>query len=79
MTGDLTARGEGIQPAEALEAYEAASEVWPGRFNTVLGAARAAAAADDEDAARDHYAELLELAGGSDRPAVTEAEQHLEG
>jgi tetratricopeptide (TPR) repeat protein len=67
------------RPDEALEAYEASNEVWPGRFNTLLGAARAAAAAGDEDAARTWYAELLEVAGSSDRAAVSEAEQHLEG
>jgi tetratricopeptide (TPR) repeat protein len=67
------------RPDEALEAYQASNEVWPGRFNTLLGAARAAAAAGDEDAARTWYAELLEVAGSSDRAAVSEAEQHLEG
>ncbi len=67
------------RPTEALEAYEASNEVWPGRFNTLLGAARAAAAAGDEEAARDWYAELLEVAESSDRAAVSEAEQHLEG
>jgi cytochrome c-type biogenesis protein CcmH/NrfG len=29
------------RPAEALEAYRAADEIWPGRYNTLLGAARA--------------------------------------
>jgi tetratricopeptide (TPR) repeat protein len=67
------------RPAEALEAYRASDDVWPGRFNTLLGAARAAAAAGDEEAARDWYAELLEVAEGSDRAAVSEAQEHLEG
>ena len=66
------------RPEEALAAYRASSEVWPGRFNTLLGAARAAAAAGDEAAADDYYAELLELAEGSDRAALSEAQQHLE-
>jgi tetratricopeptide (TPR) repeat protein len=65
------------RPEEALEAYRASSEVWPGRFNTLLGAARAAAASGDEAAAEDYYGALLELAADSDRPALAEAQQHL--
>ena len=67
------------RPGEAREAYRASTEVWPGRFNTLLGAARAAAAAGDEAAAKDYYAQLLEMAAGSDRAAVSEAQQYLEG
>ena len=67
------------RPDEALEAYRASDEVWPGRFNTLLGAARAAAAAGDEAVAGDYYAQLLELAASSERAAVAEAQQHLEG
>ena len=67
------------RPAEALEAYQASNAVWPGRFNTLLGAARAAAAAGDEGAAAENYRRLLELAGSSDRPAVSEARQYLDG
>jgi tetratricopeptide (TPR) repeat protein len=67
------------RPEEALEAYEASNEVWPGRFNTLLGAARAATAAGDEDAARVWYAELIEVAGSSERAEVSEAKEHLEG
>ena len=67
------------RPAEALEAYQASDEVWPGRFNTLLGAARAAAAAGNAAAAHGYYARLLELAGSSERPGLTEAHQYLEG
>jgi tetratricopeptide (TPR) repeat protein len=67
------------RPGEALEAYRASSEVWPGRFNTLLGAARAATAAGDEATAREYYAKLVEMAAGSDRPAVNEAQQYLQG
>jgi tetratricopeptide (TPR) repeat protein len=66
------------QPEEALAAYEASNEVWPGRFNTLLGAARAADAAGDEDAAREWYSKLLQVAENSDRAVVSEAEAHLE-
>jgi len=67
------------RPGEALEAYRASSEVWPSRFNTLLGAARAAAAAGDETAASGYYRQLLEVAGDSDRAAVGEARQFVEG
>ena len=75
--GDLLLKLD--RPDEALEAYRASNEVWPGRFNTLLGAARAAAAAGDEAAASDYYAQLLELADSSERQALTEAQQFLEG
>lgn len=65
------------RPTEALAAYRASNEVWPRRFNTVLGTARAAAAADDREGARRAYAELLEIAGGSNRPALSEAREYL--
>jgi tetratricopeptide (TPR) repeat protein len=63
--------------AEALEAYKASDDVWPKRYNTLLGAARAAAAAGDEEAASAHYAELLEMAGNSERSEVIEAKEFL--
>jgi hypothetical protein len=65
------------RPDEALAAYRASRATWPGRFNTLLGAARAAAAAGDEAAATDYYAQLFEMAEGSERPALSEAQQHL--
>ncbi|WP_058555307.1 tetratricopeptide repeat protein [Thiohalocapsa sp. ML1] len=58
------------RPAKALAAYEASDQVWPGRFNTLLGAARAAEAAGDDDAAQAWFAELVEVAEDSDRAAV---------
>jgi tetratricopeptide (TPR) repeat protein len=67
------------RPTEALEAYQASDEVWPGRFNTLLGAARAAAAAGKEAAAGDYYGKLLKLAGSSERGALSEAQEYLEG
>ena len=63
---------------EALQAYQAAESIWPGRYNTQLGAARAAVAAGAEDDAREHYRRLLELAAESDRPGVGEALGYLE-
>ena len=64
---------------EALEAYEASLLIWPGRFNTLLGAARAAAAVGDRALARSYYSELAALtAGTSQRPAMVEARAYLE-
>ncbi len=61
------------RPGEALEAYVASAKVWPKRYNTLLGATRAAAAAGNGEAAARHYAELVEVAGNSVRPDMIEA------
>ncbi|WP_181919540.1 tetratricopeptide repeat protein [Alkalilimnicola ehrlichii] len=66
------------RPNEALEAYRAAEEVWPGRYNTLLGAARAAVAVGDEEAARTYYRGLLEIAPESTRLGANEARAFLE-
>ncbi len=65
------------RPADALEAYRASEAVWPGRYNTVLGAARAARAAGDESSAGTYYEQLLEIAGGSERNGVGEARRFI--
>jgi tetratricopeptide (TPR) repeat protein len=67
------------RPVEALEAYRAADEIWPGRYNTLLGAARAANAAGDKAGAREHYGQLLEIAGDSQRQGVIEARRFMGG
>jgi tetratricopeptide (TPR) repeat protein len=67
------------RPAEAVQAYKTSDEIWPGRFSTLLGAARAAKAAGDEAVARDLYSRLLEIAGASQRDELGEARQMLEG
>ncbi len=67
------------QPTEALEAYRASDDIWPGRYRTLLGAARAAHAAGDETTAREYYSELLEIARDSQRAGVSEARQYVEG
>ena len=54
------------RPQEALAAYEDSLVTWPGRFNTILGAARAAAAAGSTDQAIRYYEDLLVLSAGSD-------------
>jgi tetratricopeptide (TPR) repeat protein len=52
------------QSAEALAAYKRATELYPNRFNGLLGAARAARALGDEAQARTFYQELLRVADG---------------
>lgn len=75
--GDLLLELE--RPEEALSAYEGSLATWPGRFNSLAGAARAARATGLDDQAREHYAALLEIASGPDagRPALFEARQFL--
>jgi tetratricopeptide (TPR) repeat protein len=50
LLGDLLM--EQKQPAEALAAYRRSIELYPGRFNALLGAARAARASGEESQAR---------------------------
>ena len=76
--GDLLLAME--RPQEALAAYEGSLATWPGRFNSLVGAARAARAAGLDDEAHDHYQALVEVASEADpgRPELTEARQFLE-
>jgi tetratricopeptide (TPR) repeat protein len=75
LLGDLLM--EQKQPAEALAAYKRSVELYPRRFNGLLGAARAAHALGDESSARVFYQELLEVAdGGTRQPALKEAENY---
>ncbi|MCL7939359.1 hypothetical protein M8009_03450 [Halomonas sp. ATCH28] len=66
------------RPAEALAAYQASDAVWPARYNTLLGAARAAHAAGDE-AAADWYGKLLETAPQAQRESLKEAHEMAAG
>lgn len=74
LLGDLLL--EQKQPAEALTAYKRSLELYPKRFNSFLGAARAARALDDAAQARTFYQELLEVAEGGTRPALAEARSY---
>ncbi len=71
--GDLLM--EQKQSSEALAAYTRSLALYPGRFNSLLGAARAARALGDESQARAFYRQLLDVAGGGTRqPALKEAQ-----
>ena len=70
--GDMLA--EMGRPEEALAEYEASMSQAPRRFNTYLGAARAAKAAGKPELARDYYGKLVELASaGATRAELAEA------
>ncbi len=66
------------RPAEALVAYEASLGEAPRRFNSLYGAARAAAASGRTDEARDFYTVLLgQCVAGSPRPELVEAKAYV--
>ena len=76
LLGDLLM--EQKQPQGASVAYQRSLELYPRRFNSLLGAARAAKALNDEPAARTFYKQLLEVAdGGTERPALKEAQNYV--
>ncbi len=76
LLGDLLMAQQ--RPAEALAAYQRASARQPRRFNALLGTARAAHAAGDVAAAREHYRALLEMAArGTRQPALREARAYV--
>jgi uncharacterized protein HemY len=70
LLGDLLAQQK--HPAEALAAYRKSLDHYPRRFNSLLGAARAARALDDESLSRSYYKELIEVAEGGTRHEVLE-------
>jgi tetratricopeptide (TPR) repeat protein len=76
LLGDLLMQQK--QPQEALAAYKRSLELYPKRFNGLLGAARAARALGDKTLARTLYQELLESAGGATRQSeLKEAQSYV--
>lgn len=72
MLGDMLL--EAKRPEEALAEYKTALKSSPGRFNLLIGAARAANGAHEFDEAHTYYSKLLQMCGSSgDRPELTEA------
>ena len=58
------------KPGEAATAYARSMTLYPNRFNTLLGAARAAVAGKNPQAAQTSYRALLEIAPASSRHAL---------
>ena len=76
LLGDLFM--EQRRPAEALVAYQRSLELFPRRFNGLLGTARAGRGVGKASLARASYRELLGVAeGGTRRPALNEARAYL--
>jgi hypothetical protein len=76
LLGDMLMEQE--QAPAALVAYQRSLVRYPRRFNSLLGAARAARTAGDEPLARTLYQELIAVAGGGTRkPAILEAKSYL--
>jgi tetratricopeptide (TPR) repeat protein len=76
LLGDLLM--EQRKPAEALVAYKRSVELYPKRFNGLLGAARAARALGDRPQTLTFYQELLKVAdGGVRQPALKEARNYV--
>ena len=76
LLGDLFM--EQGRPADALASYIRSLQHHPLRLNSLLGAARAAAASGNETVARLYYEQLLETAGsGTRHEAVDEARTYL--
>jgi hypothetical protein len=67
------------QPALALKEYEASQQREPNRFRGFAGAAKAAAAAGDQETAAANYRSLLSLAETADtpRPEIAQARAFL--
>lgn len=71
LLGDLLL--EQKRPAEALAAYQRSLRLYPRRFNSLLGAARAARAAGNESEAYPLYRQLASVAAsGTRQPALEE-------
>ncbi|TYT24891.1 hypothetical protein FZO89_00570 [Luteimonas viscosa] len=76
MLGDLLSLQQ--SHAQALAAYEQALSLYPNRFNSLLGAARAAEAAGEKTIAKRHYEGLLAVAAHATRPTpMAEARAYI--
>jgi Tfp pilus assembly protein PilF len=67
------------QPTQAQAEFERSLKRDPNRFRGLYGAARAAQAAGDQQAAREYYAKLDQLTAARDteRPELTHAKTFL--
>lgn len=78
LLGDLLI--ELSKPKQALTAFERSLELYPKRFNSLLGAARAAKALEDQQTTKKYYSELLAIsAKESTRAGIREAHMYVDG
>ena len=76
LLGDMLVEQD--QAPAALVAYQRSLKSYPQRFNSLLGAARAARTVGDEPLARTYYQDLIALAqDGTRKPALLEAQSYL--
>jgi tetratricopeptide (TPR) repeat protein len=67
------------KPEQALLAFKRSLELYPKRFNSLLGAARAAKELEDRQTAQQYYAELLTIsADESKRVGVQESHNYID-
>ncbi|QOC24109.1 hypothetical protein IC757_00230 [Wenzhouxiangella sp. AB-CW3] len=71
--GDLLRKLD--RPDEAMAAYRASDEIWPGRYNTLLGATHAARTAGDDEAAAVWSSRLVEVAPDAERTSIEDARE----
>ena len=78
LLGDMLL--EQRRASDALAAYRRALELYPGRLNSLLGAARSAREIGDASLARRYYSELLAIAEDGSRDTVLrEAREYVGG
>src|SRR6266851_5304016 len=64
-------------PQDALGEYQAALKVAPNRFNALYGAANAAEAAGNSQAANEYFLKLTKIAVGDERPELATARKKI--
>lgn len=62
------------RPGDALKAYESSDNIWPGRLNTLTGAALAAKMEGEEQVVREYIGRLLKSGGGPEVEGIAEEE-----
>jgi len=64
-------------PQDALAEYQAVLKVAPNRFNALYGAANAAEAAGNAQAANEYFHQLTQIAVGDERPELATARKKI--
>ena len=64
-------------PRDALAEYQEVLKISPNRFNALYGAANAAEAAGNAQAANEYFLKLTQIAVGDERPELTTARRKI--